>query len=612
MGVDGLLRQLGDAVEMTHLLQFAGQTLVVDALSWLHKACYGCAFELSTGMKTDKYVHYMLRKVDLLRSCNVSNVILVFDGQRLPLKSLTQEKRQRYKEENRKRALEAMAASKSLQGSDRQEEVNKAYQLFQRMVWMCKEGMAAGIVTEDSDVLVYCLTANVTCSVLVKLEDNGSTQVVSRSILHKNSAKTSCMLILLDLLYVFLISVDMLLFPANALMKKIHFFMSGEKEATRMFVQVCVLAGCDFIDSLPNVGFATAVKHIFQFRGAPSHLRVQRLVAKLSTSGTKVPSDFVHEFHRAETIFFHHIIFNPKKRCCEFLVDEKHINCFPDVLLRAKESLGIVPLEEGNLTTTVQHEDVHASTTKSFLGEIRSREVVEQIYWGKMCARTYRNLSQYPREQQSFVQAEAEPLLSRYPEPSGGSDNAAIVTQRKTLQLSPTMIAQKIENKKLWQANERVTSIQGLRSVYKIKTATETSATNEAQNWSISTPRTRVERHKFSNDGTKLMEPNSSGGSSASINILSTKVKSSKVIKMSMKELIANHSPSIDAAKHSDVDELPLKVGSQSVPGLRKRARPAAKPITSSPSGKKPRALMPKTISSSGIKTLFDFFQRQV
>ena len=45
------------------------------------------------------------------------------------------------------------------------------------MVWLCKKGFAAGIVTEDSDVVVYCLTADVSCPVLVKLEDNGAAQV---------------------------------------------------------------------------------------------------------------------------------------------------------------------------------------------------------------------------------------------------------------------------------------------------------------------------------------------------------------------------------------------------------------------------------------------------
>lgn len=38
MGVDGLLRHLQDAVQTTHLRDFQGQRVVVDALSWLHKA----------------------------------------------------------------------------------------------------------------------------------------------------------------------------------------------------------------------------------------------------------------------------------------------------------------------------------------------------------------------------------------------------------------------------------------------------------------------------------------------------------------------------------------------------------------------------------------------
>ncbi|KAF4323079.1 hypothetical protein BBO99_00003513 [Phytophthora kernoviae] len=223
----------------------------------------------------------MLRKVDMMRRCGVAKVILVFDGQRLPLKASTHEKRQSLKEENRKRALASMAASKRLQGVDRQVELKQAYQHFQRsvsvtsevisnvmnalraakvpfvvapfeadaqMVWMCKEGMATGIVTEDSDVVVYCLTANIPSPVLVKLDDNGSAQAVSRSIIHKNSKASS-----------------------NALLKKMNFLTSGEKEATRMLVQVCVLAGCDFIDSLPNMGFAVSTQPITR---TPCHASV--------------------------------------------------------------------------------------------------------------------------------------------------------------------------------------------------------------------------------------------------------------------------------------------------------------------------------------------------
>ena len=58
-------------------------------------SCYGCAFELSTGIETEQYIQYMLRKVTMRRSCGVATVVLVFDGQRLPLKVQTNRHRQR-------------------------------------------------------------------------------------------------------------------------------------------------------------------------------------------------------------------------------------------------------------------------------------------------------------------------------------------------------------------------------------------------------------------------------------------------------------------------------------------------------------------------------------
>ncbi|KAG7385088.1 Rad2 nuclease [Phytophthora pseudosyringae] len=630
MGVDGFLRQLSAAVDQTHLQQFAGETLVVDALSWLHKACYGCAYELSTGRDTDKYVQYMLRKVDMVRSCGVAKVVLVFDGQRLPLK----EKRQSYKEENRKRALQAMAASKRLQGDDRQDELNKAYQLFQRsvsitpkiisnvmnalrsarvpfvvapfeadaqMVWMCKEGLAAGIVTEDSDVVVYCLTANVSCPVLVKLEDNGSAQAVSRSILHNNSAKAS----------------------SSALLRKIHFLTSGEKEATRMFVQVCVLAGCDFIDSLPNVGFATAVKHIFNFRGAPAHLRVQRLVSKLSSSGTKVPSDFMQQFLKAETIFFHHIVFNSKKRSSEFLINCRHDNCFADILQRANESLGITsPEDEADLTSTALQEDLHGlvTSTQGFLGQVRSREIVEQIYKGEVCARTLRSLSESPASSQQWqpdgvqVGRRSFDAPRSVGEPPSGVREAeqgfhTTVTQRKASKPSPEVTAQEIENKKRLQAQERVSSMQGLVRAYKSTAPTQVaaSANSETQQWLMSATRVRV------------TEPNHSkafstaGAPAPSARILSSTaavVKATKVTATSMKNLIAMHSQSVQASKSPDGQAPAAKAVPQSAPGRRKRPLPAAKPIANS--ARKARTLAHKTTpGSGGKKTLFDFFQKQ-
>lgn len=45
------------------------------------------------------------------------------------------------------------------------------------MVWLCKTGAASAIVTEDSDVFLYCITSGVDTPVLFKLDDSGMVQV---------------------------------------------------------------------------------------------------------------------------------------------------------------------------------------------------------------------------------------------------------------------------------------------------------------------------------------------------------------------------------------------------------------------------------------------------
>ncbi|KAF4032743.1 hypothetical protein GN244_ATG15347 [Phytophthora infestans] len=382
-----------------------------------------------------------------------------------------------------------------------------------------------------------------------------------------------------------------------------------------MFVQVCVLAGCDFIDSLPNVSFATAVKHILNFRGAPAHLRVQRLVSKLSSSGTKVPRDFMPQFLKAETVFYHHIVFNPKQRSCEFLVDDGHDNCFPDIFQRAKESLGIVSSEdEVDLTSIAQQgEDLHtvATSTNSFLGQVRSREIVEQIYKGEVCARSLRSLSKGSGSSQKWqsdgvpVKRRAADALRNAGEPSLDTRDVeygfrTMITQQEVSTPSPEAIAHQIENKKRMQAQERAASIRGLLSAY--KATTRVASTSTESQWLTSATWTRVTLSKQDEEA-----PSSATHSTTILSSTAAVVESTKVTAASMKDLVAKYSQSVQASKLPVVHGPSAKI--ISTPGSRKRPRPAVKPVTSS--ARKARTLAHKTAPGTGKKTLFDFFHKQ-
>lgn len=89
MGISGLLGVLKEAGEPSHLRDFAGTTLAIDAYVWLHKGIYSCAQEVATGKFTTKYVDYFVNRIKVLEHYNIKPYF-VFDGGPLPSKSGTE------------------------------------------------------------------------------------------------------------------------------------------------------------------------------------------------------------------------------------------------------------------------------------------------------------------------------------------------------------------------------------------------------------------------------------------------------------------------------------------------------------------------------------------
>lgn len=265
-----------------------------------------------------------------------------------------------------------------------------------------------------------------------------------------------------------------------------------------MFVQTCVFAGCDFLDSLPNIGIAvrllslcmwwtilsslqffarkTALKHVFQFRGAPGHLRVQRILSKLASSGTSIPPNFAERFHQAESIFYHHVVFDPKRQVCALLSDSNDEHCVPDIFQRACASLGVTIPPEA-LSECADALDLHAigSQSDSFLGTIQSPELMAQIYEGLVCPRDLQ-----PRSNSSFqhaISTSQTPQESTTAEPSfdsnGGKEDeegnlllpaTANTPRRKERVVSPDPEA--IKRRQNMQARNKVRSMQNLLQSY--------------------------------------------------------------------------------------------------------------------------------------------------
>lgn len=117
MGIQGLHKGLSFATKKTTLREFHGQTLAVDSSSWLHRSVYSVSQKYVEAMER-KYLDPQVVRVsakyvtsrcqELLDCFQVSQIYLVMDGKRCPLKADTNGERERRRHANLKQARDFM------------------------------------------------------------------------------------------------------------------------------------------------------------------------------------------------------------------------------------------------------------------------------------------------------------------------------------------------------------------------------------------------------------------------------------------------------------------------------------------------------------------------
>ena len=54
--------------------------------------------------------------------------------------------------------------------------------------------------------------------------------------------------------------------------------------AERLFVQMCVMAGCDYVDSLPGIGIVKALDLVVKYRSTPADRRIKAILEHLAST----------------------------------------------------------------------------------------------------------------------------------------------------------------------------------------------------------------------------------------------------------------------------------------------------------------------------------------
>ncbi|KZF21832.1 hypothetical protein L228DRAFT_283960 [Xylona heveae TC161] len=290
MGIQGLLPLLKSIQRPSHLKRFAGQTLGVDAYGWLHRGTIACAIDLALGKPTTRYIDFALNRVRMLIHFGVTPY-LVFDGDYLPSKAATESGRAARREESRKAGLELLKTGKIQQA---QIELQKAidvtpemarvlidalkrmkvkyvvapYEADAQMAYLERKGFIQGIISEDSDLLVFgakCL--------LTKLDQYGECIEINRS------RFTACR----------------------------EISLVGWTDAD--FRRMAILSGCDYLASINKMGLKTSYRLIRKYKF------VERLLRIIQFDGQfRVPQGYLEDFRKAELTFCHQRVFCPEAK----------------------------------------------------------------------------------------------------------------------------------------------------------------------------------------------------------------------------------------------------------------------------------------------------------
>ncbi|EEB06778.1 exonuclease I Exo1 [Schizosaccharomyces japonicus yFS275] len=316
MGVKGLLGLLKDIQKPSHIEEFSGKTLGVDAYVWLHKGVFACAKELAFNIETDKYIQYAMHRISMLTYYGVKPFV-VFDGGPLPSKLGTEEKRRARRKEalelgkklwnEGKRSQAMMHLSRSIDVTPemanrfamtlRQNNIPfvvAPYEADPQLVYLEKTGFIDGIITEDSDMLIFGAR-----TVLFKLDNFGNCDVVRRE--------------------------DIPRLPN----------MSLQGFNDHMLRYLAIFSGCDYTDGIGGIGLKKAIRFIQRFPKPDAAIRAMRAERSLN-----VPIDFEHTFTLADKAFQHQRVYCPQQ---QRLV---HLNDVVGTLDEIEEAFVGLPIDE--------------------------------------------------------------------------------------------------------------------------------------------------------------------------------------------------------------------------------------------------------------------------
>lgn len=267
---------------------------------------------------------------------------MVFDGDYLPSKAATETERAGKRAESKRVGLEMHRLGKpSLAQSELQKAVDVTpemarqlidelkrhhvqyvvapYEADAQLVYLERKGIIQGILSEDSDLLVFGAKR-----LLTKLDQYGDCVEINRNDF------TAC--------------------------KEISLVGWSDAEFRRM----AILSGCDYLANINNMGLKTAYRLVRKYKSVEKILQVLQFDGKY-----RVPPGYLESFQRAELTFLHQRVFCPQEMKLVMATDLGTGPEFDDMAFIGK------PVEE-EVAVGVANGHLHPMTKKPIITNTRA------------------------------------------------------------------------------------------------------------------------------------------------------------------------------------------------------------------------------------------------
>eukprot|EP00534_Pseudo-nitzschia_fraudulenta_P004233 CAMPEP_0201135696 /NCGR_PEP_ID=MMETSP0850-20130426/54458_1 /ASSEMBLY_ACC=CAM_ASM_000622 /TAXON_ID=183588 /ORGANISM="Pseudo-nitzschia fraudulenta, Strain WWA7" /LENGTH=805 /DNA_ID=CAMNT_0047406891 /DNA_START=1253 /DNA_END=3672 /DNA_ORIENTATION=- len=334
MGIKGLHKALSFCTVKDNLRNYRNAIVAVDTSSWMHRSVYSISEKfvettdsgrLDEGCVLVSAGYIIARCKELIEAFGIRAVYLVMDGKRIPLKEDETQERDNKRQQNLTEARRFKNAGQIWKAEDKYKscirirdgftravirEVKKAFSTYGRVHFvnspheadsqltrLVLDGVADAVITEDSDVLVYSAAAHKAFPILFKLDrKTGDCDSINMdwllSVGFEESSKTLKSNNTLELIFRRL---------AARQAKRRGF-------GVRLFVQGCILAGCDYRKNIEGIGTTNAFKLVRDNAFRNDSVRFRKILDSLpKKTKEKIDIDNYEEIlAKSEAIFFYH------------------------------------------------------------------------------------------------------------------------------------------------------------------------------------------------------------------------------------------------------------------------------------------------------------------